>query len=80
MKYVCVILSIFPYPNVQIKQQCEELELTDEKTKTFMTRILAEINRGLKKETHAEADIKCFVTYVQDLPNGKGMAGKINEF
>lgn len=45
-----------------------------------MTRILAEINRGLKKETHAEADIKCFVTYVQDLPNGKGMAGKINEF
>ncbi|XP_055706161.1 hexokinase type 2 isoform X2 [Phlebotomus papatasi] len=55
----------------EIKQQCEELELTDEKTKTFMTRILAEINRGLKKETHAEADIKCFVTYVQDLPNGK---------
>ncbi|XP_059608270.1 hexokinase type 2 isoform X2 [Phlebotomus argentipes] len=54
-----------------IKKQCEELILTDEKTKLFMSRLLDEINRGLKKETHADADIKCFVTYVQDLPNGK---------
>lgn len=31
---------------------------------------LKEINKGLKKETHDAAKIKCFVTYVQDLPNG----------
>lgn len=38
-----------------------------------MKRFLHEINRGLKKETHKDADIKCFVTYVQDLPNGTGV-------
>lgn len=38
-----------------------------------MRRFLIEIDRGLKKSTHDEANIKCFVTYVQDLPNGKGM-------
>ena len=37
-----------------------------------MVRILHEINRGLSKETNNEADIKCFITYIQDLPNGKG--------
>lgn len=37
-----------------------------------MRRFLIEIDRGLKKATHDEANIKCFVTYVQDLPNGKG--------
>ncbi|GAB0097200.1 Hexokinase type 2 [Sergentomyia squamirostris] len=54
-----------------IKEQCKELELTDEKTKRFMTTLLEELNHGLKKETHAKADIRCYVTYVQDLPNGK---------
>ena len=42
-----------------------------------MTRFLKEIQLGLKKETHAKADIKCFVTYVQDLPNGKGISNKL---
>lgn len=38
----------------------------------IMKRILIEVERGLKKETHPEANVKCFVTYVQDLPNGRG--------
>lgn len=37
-----------------------------------MKNFLIEIEKGLKKETHPTADIKCFVTYVQELPNGKG--------
>lgn len=37
-----------------------------------MKRFLNEIDLGLKKKTHHKADIKCFVTYVQDLPNGTG--------
>lgn len=37
-----------------------------------MRLFLIEIERGLKKSTHSTADIKCFVTYVQDLPNGRG--------
>jgi len=41
-----------------------------------MSRFLKEIQLGLKKETHSKADIKCFVTYVQDLPNGKGISNK----
>lgn len=34
--------------------------------------MIEEIERGLSKKTHTDADVKCFVTYVQDLPNGKG--------
>lgn len=37
-----------------------------------MKRFMVEINRGLAKETHQTADIRCYVTYVQDLPNGTG--------
>lgn len=35
-----------------------------------MAIFLKEIDKGLKKQTHDAAKIKCFVTYVQDLPNG----------
>lgn len=35
-----------------------------------MELLLENINRGLKKETHDQATVKCFVTYVQDLPKG----------
>lgn len=38
----------------------------------LMKRVIVEIEKGLSKKTHPDADIKCFVTYVQDLPNGKG--------
>ncbi|XP_037916312.1 hexokinase type 2 isoform X1 [Hermetia illucens] len=55
----------------QIREQCQELILTPEKITELEKRFLYEINRGLSKETHSKADIKCFVTYVQDLPNGK---------
>lgn len=40
--------------------------------KEICKRFLHEIELGLKKKTHPTADIKCFITYVQDLPNGKG--------
>lgn len=56
----------------QIREQCEELILTDEKMEELMKRFMVEINRGLSKKTHKEADIRCYVTYVQDLPNGTG--------
>ncbi|KAK4320248.1 hypothetical protein Pmani_008859 [Petrolisthes manimaculis] len=34
-------------------------------------RMEEEINKGLGKDTNSEATIKCFPTYVRDLPNGK---------
>ena len=33
-------------------------------------RLRKAIEKGLKKETHAEASVKCFPTYVRDLPSG----------
>ena len=51
--------------------------MDDSKIKEIMKRFLHEISLGLKKETHPKADIKCFVTYVQDLPNGTGIQALI---
>ncbi|CAO1422296.1 unnamed protein product [Diamesa serratosioi] len=55
----------------QIREACQDLILTEKSLREIMSRFLHEIDRGLKKATHDAADIKCFVTYVQDLPNGK---------
>ncbi|XP_021706884.1 hexokinase type 2 isoform X3 [Aedes aegypti] len=55
----------------EIREQCQELILSDKQIEEIMRRLLKEINRGLGKATQPEADIKCFITYVQDLPNGK---------
>jgi hexokinase len=48
------------------------LVLTDEKLVEIRDRMLTEIVKGLNKETNAEATIKCFPTYVRELPNGEG--------
>lgn len=58
---------------LQIRDKCQDLVLTDAQVKEIMSRLLNDLKRGLGKDTHAEAIVKCFVTYVQDLPNGKGM-------
>lgn len=31
-----------------------------------------ELNKGLSRTENADADLKCFITYIKDLPNGKG--------
>lgn len=49
----------------------EELLLTNETLKEVMMKCEQEIQKGLKRATHKTAEIKCFVTYVQDLPNGE---------
>ncbi|XP_049785326.1 hexokinase type 2 isoform X6 [Schistocerca cancellata] len=55
----------------KIREQCKELMLSDHQIHQIMDRLLEDIKLGLGKETHAKAIVKCFVTYVQDLPNGK---------
>lgn len=37
-----------------------------------MQKLDDEMNKGLSKETHDQAVVKCFATYVQDLPDGSG--------
>ncbi|KAL0110807.1 hypothetical protein PUN28_014037 [Cardiocondyla obscurior] len=54
----------------QIRDACKDLVLSDDQLRLLMERLTNEINRGLSRETHDEAIIKCFTTYVQDLPNG----------
>ncbi|XP_063989487.1 hexokinase type 2 isoform X2 [Diachasmimorpha longicaudata] len=54
----------------EIKDACKGLVLSDEQLRLVMQRLTHEINRGLAKETHEEAIVKCFTTYVQNLPNG----------
>jgi hexokinase len=62
----------FKFILFQIREACQELILDDKRIKEIQKRFLHEIELGLKKKSHPTADIKCFVTYVQDLPNGKG--------
>lgn len=43
----------------------------------LMDRLGQELDKGLTKETHKDAIVKCFTTYVQDLPNGTGTGIRI---
>ena len=57
-----------------------EFNLNNEKLNKVMTRFQKEVRRGLKKETHQCSEVKCFVTYVQDLPDGNGKLCSIEVF
>lgn len=43
-----------------------------------MQKLDDEMNKGLSKETHDQAVVKCFATYVQDLPDGSGKRTRIS--
>uniref|UniRef100_V5G402 Phosphotransferase n=1 Tax=Anoplophora glabripennis TaxID=217634 RepID=V5G402_ANOGL len=53
-----------------IRDKCRELVLDNDKLRKIMEIFLDNVHRGLKRETHADSIVKCFPTYVQDLPNG----------
>jgi hexokinase len=57
---------------LQIREHCKELLLSDAQLSEIMNRLLEDIQLGLRKDTHEKSIVKCFVTYVQDLPNGTG--------
>lgn len=59
--------------NLQIRDKCKELVLTDAQLQELMKRFLSDIQKGLSKKEHDNAIVKCFVTYVQDLPDGTGL-------
>lgn len=44
--------------------------LDNETLRDIMIRFEREVNKGLSKTMHNEAEVKCFVTYVQNLPKG----------
>nr|XP_033322396.1 hexokinase type 2 isoform X3 [Megalopta genalis] len=53
-----------------IKDICKDLVLSDDQLRKVMERLDIELKKGLGKATHNDSIVKCFTTYVQDLPNG----------
>lgn len=60
-----------PVATKEVKEICEKLILSSETLKEVCDTLQEELNKGLGKETNPEATIKCFPTYIRELPNGK---------
>lgn len=73
LQLVVVIVYVF-----QIEQKCAELQINGSTTVKLMDLVLKELNSGLSKKGNANADLKCFITYIKDLPNGKGSHVRTN--
>lgn len=65
-------ITSLPFIYLQIRDACKDLILSDDQLKMVMKKFTEEMNKGLAKETHEDSTLKCFTTYVQDLPNGTG--------
>lgn len=64
-------MSKLPEVSSKIREIIDpQLVLNNEILKEVMVKFEKQIKKGLKKATHSTSEIKCFVTYVQDLPNG----------
>jgi hexokinase len=48
----------------------ESFALDKSQLESIMKKFDEQIEQGLKKSTHASSEIKCFITYVQNLPKG----------
>lgn len=59
-----------PQVCLKVKERMKDMVLTNDILRKEMAIYLENVERGLKKETNPTAVIKCFPTFVQDLPNG----------
>lgn len=55
----------------KIEDLCRDLIVNNDHIYTVEQRLRGAINRGLSKEGHANASVKCYPTYVRYLPNGE---------
>ncbi|XP_045769605.1 hexokinase type 2 isoform X1 [Maniola jurtina] len=55
----------------QIREECEIFHLSEKQCREIMSRLHNDLVKGLGKNSHANAIVKCWITYIQDLPNGK---------
>ncbi|XP_036330861.1 hexokinase type 2 [Rhagoletis pomonella] len=53
-----------------LKDFLKEFNISDSQIQELYKRFTLEIRKGLSKATQKQADTKCFMTYVQDLPSG----------
>jgi len=54
-----------------IREGCKDLIMTDSILRQIMDKLTDQINKGLDHKTRNSSSVKCYVTYVQDLPSGK---------
>ncbi len=54
----------------QIEDYCRDLVINNDHISIMEQRLRAAIEKGLHKDTHQFASVKCFPTYVRDLPTG----------
>ncbi|VVC94062.1 unnamed protein product [Leptidea sinapis] len=55
----------------KIREECEVFHISDKQIREIMSRLHTDILKGLGRDSHADAIVKCWITYIQDLPNGK---------
>lgn len=56
--------------HIKVRRLCKNFVLTNSKLKEFMNRMNYCIEQGLSKESHPTATVKCWQTFVQDMPSG----------
>ncbi|XP_044257846.1 hexokinase type 2-like isoform X3 [Tribolium madens] len=54
----------------EIREKCQELVLNNAQLEEYKKKLLNDLKKGLAKATHPTSIVKCFITYVQDLPDG----------
>ncbi|XP_047525154.1 hexokinase type 2 isoform X4 [Pieris napi] len=54
-----------------IREECEVFHMSDKQIREIMSRLHNDLIKGLGKDTHPNSIVKCWNTYIQDLPNGK---------
>lgn len=54
--------------------------MTDKQLREIMKRLHNDLVKGLGKDTHEKSIVKCWITYIQDLPNGKGTTLSVKGF
>lgn len=50
----------------------KDFGVTDDDLKKYMKLLMADLHKGLAKATHPKSIVKCYPTYIQDLPTGQG--------
>lgn len=68
---VFLSFDIVLYP-CQVEQMLSEFKLHEEDLQVLMSRMQAEMERGLHLETNEEASVKMLPTYVRSTPDGSG--------
>lgn len=56
----------------QVYAIMKDFGVTDDDLKKYMKLLMADLHKGLAKATHPKSIVKCYPTYIQDLPTGQG--------